>query len=51
MRADKFWLTDADGMVWEIYAKGDDIEPESAADRDMIAAAASPATKPSCGCA
>ena len=40
MRADKFWLTDADGMVWEIYAKGDDIDSHSAADRDMSAAAA-----------
>src|SRR5688572_11635534 len=65
MRADKFWLTDADGMVWEIYAKGDDIESHSSEDRDMSTVAepatACSATEPAqaasakpasgCGCA
>jgi catechol 2,3-dioxygenase-like lactoylglutathione lyase family enzyme len=39
-KADKFWLTDADGMAWEMYSVLADAEPEPAPAR----------TPASCGC-
>ena len=31
-KADKFWVRDADGIAWEMYAMTADVESESAAD-------------------
>jgi catechol 2,3-dioxygenase-like lactoylglutathione lyase family enzyme len=38
VRADKFWIRDDDGMVWEMYTSLGDIEADSSADRDMTQA-------------
>ncbi len=34
-RADKFWIRDDDGMLWEMYVKHGDVDAQSAADRDL----------------
>ncbi|HUE30809.1 MAG TPA: ArsI/CadI family heavy metal resistance metalloenzyme [Verrucomicrobiae bacterium] len=34
-KADKFWVRDADGMPWEMYALIEDAEAETAADQSL----------------
>ena len=34
-KADKFWLSDADGVRWEMYTLLEDIEAQTAADADL----------------
>jgi catechol 2,3-dioxygenase-like lactoylglutathione lyase family enzyme len=34
-KADKFWLSDADGVRWEMYTLLEDIEQETAADEEL----------------
>ena len=34
-KADKFWVRDADGMPWEMYAVLEDAEAETASDRQL----------------
>ena len=34
-KADKFWVRDADGVPWEMYALLGDAEPETAADQGL----------------
>lgn len=34
-KADKFWLSDADGVRWEMYTVLEDIEAQTAADEDL----------------
>src|SRR5437867_2911331 len=36
-KADKFWVEDADGMRWEMYALLEDAEPQTAADAELRA--------------
>lgn len=36
-KADKFWVADADGMPWEMYALIEDVEAETAADQQLRA--------------
>ena len=53
MKADKYWIRDDDGMMWEMYAKGEDTDGDSATDRDMaeaLDAKAAKAAKPVTGC-
>jgi hypothetical protein len=38
VRADKYWVRDQDGVMWEMYTAHEDIESHSAADRDVTAA-------------
>jgi hypothetical protein len=38
VRADKYWVRDEDGVLWEMYTAHEDIESHSAADRDVSAA-------------
>ena len=38
VRADKYWVRDEDGVLWEMYTAHEDIESHSAADRDVTAA-------------
>jgi catechol 2,3-dioxygenase-like lactoylglutathione lyase family enzyme len=37
VRADKYWVRDEDGVLWEMYTAHEDIESHSAADRDVSA--------------
>ena len=48
VRADKYWVRDEDGVLWEMYTALEDIESDSAADRDMsdALAASTKATAP-----
>src|SRR6266404_3114431 len=34
-KADKFWVKDADGIPWEMYTLLDDVDAETAADREL----------------
>ena len=34
-KADKFWVRDADGIPWEMYALLEDVEAETAADQNI----------------
>jgi len=34
-KADKFWVKDADGIAWEMYTLLEDVEAETAADREL----------------
>ncbi len=34
-KADKFWVKDADGIPWEMYALLEDVDAETAADRQL----------------
>ena len=34
-KADKFWLQDVDGIPWEMYTLLEDVEAETAADREL----------------
>jgi catechol 2,3-dioxygenase-like lactoylglutathione lyase family enzyme len=34
-KADKFWVKDADGIAWEMYTLLEDVEAETAADRQL----------------
>jgi catechol 2,3-dioxygenase-like lactoylglutathione lyase family enzyme len=36
-KADKFWVADADGIPWEMYALIEDVEAETAADAELRA--------------
>ena len=60
VRADKYWVRDEDGVLWEMYTAHEDIESESSADRDLSEAGVgslrasssepAPPTVPSRGC-
>jgi lactoylglutathione lyase len=55
-KADKFWVSDADGIPWEMYTLLEDVEAETAADLSLRSflgqekkeAATAPATTPCC---
>src|SRR5438477_4642087 len=34
-KADKFWIEDADGIPWEMYTLLDDVDAETASDREL----------------
>jgi len=34
-KADKFWIQDADGIPWEMYTLLDDVDAETASDREL----------------
>jgi catechol 2,3-dioxygenase-like lactoylglutathione lyase family enzyme len=34
-KADKFWVKDADGIPWEMYTLLEDVQAETAADREL----------------
>jgi catechol 2,3-dioxygenase-like lactoylglutathione lyase family enzyme len=56
-KADKFWVKDEDGIPWEMYALLEDVQAETAADRQLRefldqerAAQGEPALAPAAGC-
>ncbi len=56
-KADKFWVKDEDGIPWEMYALLEDVQAETAADRQLRefldqerAVQGEPAPTPAAGC-
>ena len=47
-KADKFWVTDADGMRWEMYAMIGDVDAPSAVDQSLAGGTQTPGAPSSC---
>ena len=47
-KADKFWVTDADGMRWEMYAVSADADAPSACDQSLASAPQAPGARSAC---